>query len=202
MYGSPAPTTYGAPTPGPTTYGAPAPGGYGGPGTPQPYGGQTAPAPGTYGSAPGTYGTPYESGRPQGGTYGSGGGYGGGHDYDRPDPGQRQVEDDRPPVAPVQKRPRKGLTVALALVAAVVVAAVGVFVGTRLLNSKTDYSVGVCVQQNGAAAVVVDCTASGAYKIVSIEDSQDKCEDVQQPWLVVKDAAGNQSYRCLVPANQ
>jgi hypothetical protein len=99
-----------------------------------------------------------------------------------------------------QRKPRRGLIVALIVTAILVVVAVGGYVGISLKRGDTDYSVGKCVQQNGSKATVVDCSVDGAYRIVSTVDTEDGCTDAKQPSLAVTDPAGSTTYRCLVPA--
>jgi hypothetical protein len=93
-----------------------------------------------------------------------------------------------------------GLIVAVAIVAVLAVVSVSWFVVSSMKKGDTDFSVGKCVQQDGGSAVVVDCSTEGAFRIASTVDSEAACEDVHQPWLVVTDANGATSYRCLVPA--
>jgi hypothetical protein len=90
--------------------------------------------------------------------------------------------------------------VAVVIVAVLAVAGVSAYVGISMQKGDTDFSVGKCVQQDGSSATVVDCSTPGAYRIDSTVDSEAGCQDVHQPWLVVTDANGATSYRCLVPA--
>ena len=102
-------------------------------------------------------------------------------------------------VAP-QRRPRRGLIIALIVTAILVVVAVGAYVGISLKRGATDYSVGKCVQQSGTQPTVVDCSVEGAYRIVSTVNSENECPDPKQPWLAVNEPAGSTTYRCLAPA--
>jgi hypothetical protein len=205
--------------PPPSGYGAPpAPPAYGPPPAPPTYG--QPPAPGSYGSAPGGYGGPPSSfGPPQAppsygqppaggafdaprGGYGSapspnyGGGYSPppsdfGGDYEAP-----------PPPLPQQRKPRRGLIVALIVIVVLAVSGVGAFIAISLkTKGGTQYEVGQCVLPQGGDAVVVDCSTAGAYRVVSSVSSQDQCTDASQPYLQVPNATGGSSYRCLASAN-
>ena len=206
MPGPSAPSTYGSGqtygSAAPTTYGA-APGGSYGSAAPS----YAPPPPGQFGqgSGGGQYDAP---GGPSGGTYGSGGGYGGSGSsygsapagsYGSSSGGDSNRDGDRPIVTP-QRKPRRGLIIALIVTAILVVVAVGGYVGISLKRGDTDYSVGKCVQQNGSKATVVDCSVNGAYRIVSTVDNEDGCTDAKQPSLAVTDPSGSTTYRCLAPA--
>ena len=69
-------------------------------------------------------------------------------------------------VAP-QRKPRRGLIIALIVTAVLVVVAVGGYVGISLKRGDTDYSVGKCVQQSGTKATVVDCSVEGSTPFTS-----------------------------------
>jgi len=67
------------------------------------------------------------------------------------------------------------------------------------MKGGPEYTVDKCVQREGDSAALADCSVEGAYRIVSVVDSQTQCEDARQPWLEVTEANGSKSYRCLVP---
>jgi hypothetical protein len=182
MFGQPPASPAGgaaAPPPG-TTYGAPPGQGYGS--APAGY----APAPQAYpadrgSAAPATYGQ---------GVYGSSAG----------DTG-RGSEPEWPGQAP-ERKPKRGLIIALILTAVLVVVGVGAYVGWSMKNSGSEFVEGACVQQRGGDAAIVDCSVGGAYKIDSIVDTEGGCADANQPSLVLTPRGGGATrYGCLVPAS-
>lgn len=199
--GQSMPTTYGA---APQTFAAPS-GVYGGqpqPGQPQPgqpYGQQPG-----FGQAP----PPVGQNAPMGQTYGQSA-YAPppqqqqqqqqperGRDKMVPTGGWPYVEQENVPPAP---KSRKGLTIFLAVLAVLVVVGVGGYVGLRLATRSDVYTVNACVRQDGTEASVVDCGASGAYKITQIVDDESQCPDATQPSLLLSD--GDKSrVACLGPA--
>jgi hypothetical protein len=176
---NPAGGSAGGPPPG-TTYGAPAGQGYGS--APAGY----APPPQGYaperGSAPAAqYGQ---------GVYGSAAG----------DTG-RGSEPEWPGQTP-ERKPKRGLIIALIVTAVLVVVGVGAYVGWSMKNSSSEFVEGACVQQRGGDAAIVDCSVSGAYKIDSIVDTEGGCPDAGQPSLVLTPRGGGATrYGCLVPAS-
>jgi len=91
--------------------------------------------------------------------------------------------------------------VVLSIVVALVVIGGGAYIGLSYIKSGPEYAVDKCVQREGNTATLVDCSVDGAYKIVSVVDSQTECADARQPWLEVSESNGSTTYRCLVPAN-
>ena len=90
---------------------------------------------------------------------------------------------------------------ALAIVAVLVVVSVGWFVTVKLKTGATDFTVGKCVQRQGNSATVVDCSTSGAFKIVSTANSEQDCQTAGAvAWLSVTEN-GATTFRCLAPAN-
>jgi hypothetical protein len=99
-----------------------------------------------------------------------------------------------------ERKSRKGLIIALIVVAVVIVVGVGGFVGWSLTTRGSEFVVGACVKQAGTDAVVVDCSTSGAFRITSIEDTEGTCPDANQPTVVLTGPIGNRRYACLAPA--
>jgi hypothetical protein len=60
-------------------------------------------------------------------------------------------------------------------------------------------NVGECVRQNGAGAVTAACTDQGAFQVASIADSQDKCGDPTQPYVIDPTSDGRNRVLCLKP---
>jgi hypothetical protein len=60
-------------------------------------------------------------------------------------------------------------------------------------------SVGDCVRQNGEEATTAACTDQGAFQVASIADSQDKCADPKQPYVVDPTGDGRNRVLCLKP---
>jgi hypothetical protein len=88
----------------------------------------------------------------------------------------------------------------LAIVAVLVVAGVGAYVGLSTKKGPS-YDVGLCVVQRGTEAELVGCNTDGAYQIVSTVSSQNECADAEQPWLEITESTGAKTFRCLAPAN-
>jgi hypothetical protein len=117
------------------------------------------------------------------------------------DQGRPAEPDWSPPSVAPERKPRRGLIIALIVTAVVVVVAVGAYVGWSMKNGTSAFTIGACVQQQGTDAAVVDCSTSGAYEIKSIVDVENGCPDANQPSLVLTDAnGGHKQYACLAPA--
>jgi hypothetical protein len=97
------------------------------------------------------------------------------------------------------RKSRKGLTIALIVIAILAVAGVGSYVGLKLATRADVYVVGACVRQDGTEAAIVECGASGAYKITQLVDNESQCPDATQPSLLVT-AGGKTQVACLGPA--
>lgn len=192
----PAPPSYGPPSqqsylPPGGVYGQQAgPGQYGGPPMGAPPGSMGPPA-GGYGPGPGE--------RPGMTPMGQGGyqpAYGQAPQHEGvPTGGWPYVESP-----PTTRKSRKGLIIALIIVAVVLVVGVGGYVGWSLTSRGSDYVEGACVKQAGGDAVIVDCATAGAYRITSIEDNEGGCPDPNQPTVVLTGPVGNRRYACLAPA--
>jgi hypothetical protein len=103
--------------------------------------------------------------------------------------------------APSGRKPRRGLIIVLITVAVLAVAGAGAYIGLSLKKSDPDYAVDRCVVQQGTNATLVDCSVDGAYRIISVVDSDTECQDARQPWLEVTESTGAKTYRCLAPVN-
>jgi collagen type III alpha len=66
-------------------------------------------------------------------------------------------------------------------------------------NAGLQVSVGDCVKKDGEAATTAACTDEGAFQVASIADSQDKCADPQQPYVVDPTSDGRTRVLCLKP---
>jgi hypothetical protein len=101
---------------------------------------------------------------------------------------------------PEERKSRKGLIIALIVVAIVLVVAIGGYVGWSLTTRGSEFVEGACVKQSGNDAVVVDCSTTGAYRITKIADNEADCTDANQPTVVLTGPIGNRRYACLAPA--
>lgn len=193
QYGSPSATYGSAPTG--TGYGQ------GGPSQPGPYGMGQGPGYGGPGSGQGP-GTGQNQGMGQG-SYGQPA-YGQPAPQEPAGPGKGVPTGgwpyaDKAEAAP--RKSRKGLIIGLIVAAVLVVVAVGAYVGWRLTNQSSAFTVGACVKEDGGRGVVVDCSTSGAFRITSIEDSASACPDPNQPSLLLTGGVGgSRKYACLAPA--
>jgi hypothetical protein len=171
---------------------------------------QSAPQGGTYGAtqgqggygsaSPGYASTPpsYPSERgpaPGGATYGQG-------VYGQPSPGEPGRSNDSDwSSPPVERKPKRGLIIALIVTAVLVVVGVGAYVGWSMKNGDADFAVGTCVQQRGSDAAIVDCSTPDAYKITSIVDVENGCPEPNRPSLVLtRPGSSAKQYACLAPA--
>jgi len=81
------------------------------------------------------------------------------------------------------------------------VVGVGGYVGWSLTNRGATFAVGDCVKEDGGNAVATECSATGAYRITSIVDTENTCPDAKQPSLVLTERVGGaRRYACLAPA--
>jgi hypothetical protein len=106
------------------------------------------------------------------------------------------------PAAPPSARPaksKKGLFIILAIVVGVVLLAGAATIGYIVMSGGDDYPVGSCVRQDGSRPTVVDCSESGAFKVVSTVGSVDQCPDPAQPAIVLKDLGKSDKFVCLQP---
>jgi hypothetical protein len=104
-----------------------------------------------------------------------------------------------PPPAPPAKS-RKGLFIALAVLIGLVLLGGAAAIGYLVMNGSDDFAVGTCVRQDGSGASVVECSESGAFKVVSRVQSVDLCPDPAQPAIVLKSLGKSDEVICLQPA--
>jgi hypothetical protein len=107
------------------------------------------------------------------------------------------------PAAPPPAKPaksRKGLFILVGSIVGVLLLVGAGAIGFLVWSGGNDYPVGSCVRQNGSSAVAVDCSESGAFKVVSKVQSVDLCPDPAQPALVVKELGKSDQVVCLQPA--
>jgi collagen type III alpha len=67
-------------------------------------------------------------------------------------------------------------------------------------NAGLKVSVGDCVKREGEEATTAACADAGAYQVASIADTQDKCADPGQPYVVDPTSDGRTRVLCLKPA--
>jgi len=170
--------------------------------------------------AQGQYGAPHQGqgqgggmgqgGMGQGGSMGQGGGYpppgypmgqdpgrgGRGGEKMAPTGGWPYVEQPPEP----RRKSKRWLLVSLIVVAAVILIGGAGAIGYTLLARPSAYKVGACVKQQGDGAVVVDCGTSGAFQIVSLVDSEDRCPDPTQPSVELTGGGRARQVACLKPA--
>jgi len=143
--------------------------------------GQGGYAPGGYPSAPG------ESGRPEGPGGGRSGEPTGGWPYLQQAP------------APAKPRRRWLLITVIAVIGLLLIGGAGA-IGYEVTHRGDKFKVGACVQQDGEGARVVACSTQGAYQIVSIVDSSDKCPNADQPSVLLSGGGKPNQVACLKPA--
>jgi hypothetical protein len=108
------------------------------------------------------------------------------------------------PAAPPPAKPaksKKGLFITLAVVFGVILLGGAFAIGFMVLKGGDDFTVGTCVRQDGSGATVVDCSESGAFKVVSRVQSVDLCPDPAQPAIVLKSIGKADEVVCLQPAS-
>ncbi len=66
-------------------------------------------------------------------------------------------------------------------------------------NGGFSVSAGDCVKRNGTEAVKATCGDPGAYQVVSVADTKDKCADPDQPYVVNPTKNGKTQVLCLKP---
>lgn len=88
----------------------------------------------------------------------------------------------------------------LIAVGAVVLLAVVGLIAFMWPNSPSEqqFTVGSCVRESNQVATPVECTAAGAYKIVSQVQRKEQCEDQTQPHVEL--GSGKNRVLCLTPA--
>lgn len=93
-----------------------------------------------------------------------------------------------------------GLAVSVLLV---VLIGVGLAVKAMLDdNTSSRFAVGSCVRRSGSRAEAVDCSAAGAFRVVSREERREDCADQSMPFVQIRDDDGNREVLCLQPVNQ
>jgi hypothetical protein len=121
--------------------------------------------------------------------------------YGQPAPGQpipRQPGGEAEQPVPQIRNGRVLLAVLCAAVLLLVVPLGIVWLATR--SSAPSFDVGSCVSKSGSEAVAADCSADGAFTVVSKVDNQSKCTNPPgQPYVVVADG-GRENVLCLRPA--
>jgi hypothetical protein len=123
-------------------------------------------------------------------------GRGGAGDKMVPTGGWPYVEQPPPP----PRKSRRWLLISLIILAAVIVIGGAGAIGYTLLARPSSYKVGACVKQQGDGAVVVDCGTAGAFQIVSLVDSEDRCPDPTQPSVELTGGGRARQVACLKPA--
>ncbi len=98
------------------------------------------------------------------------------------------------------KKSRRGVTIAVIIVAVLVVVGVGGYVGLKLATKGNQFVVGACVKQDGANATVVDCSTPGSFVITDVVPSGQSCPDVGLPSVTLTDSNNNTTYACLKPS--
>ena len=72
-----------------------------------------------------------------------------------------------------------------------------------LISGDSDHSfkvsAGECVKQDGEEAVKVSCSDAGAFEVVSIADTKEKCADPSQPYVINPTSDGRSQVLCLKP---
>jgi hypothetical protein len=66
-------------------------------------------------------------------------------------------------------------------------------------NGGFSVSAGDCVKRNGTEAVKATCGDPGAYQVVSVADTKDKCADPNQPYVLNPTKDGKTQVLCLKP---
>ncbi len=101
---------------------------------------------------------------------------------------------------PQAKPRRRGLIITFSAIIVVMLLGGASFMAWRFLNQSGSFAVGSCVTQDGGGAKTVDCTTTGAYRIVGIVADEAGCADPSQPSLVLPDGLSGKKYACLAPA--
>jgi hypothetical protein len=103
---------------------------------------------------------------------------------------------------PKERNLRVFVLVVIAAALLVIVPLGAVWVFTRGSDAAFSPEVGSCVRQSGAdGAVKAECDDPGAFKVVSKEDSPDKCADKAQPHIKLASDGGKEQVLCLEPAS-
>jgi hypothetical protein len=68
-------------------------------------------------------------------------------------------------------------------------------------GSGFSVSAGDCVKQSGNEAVKANCGDPGAFQVVSIADTKDKCGDPAQPYVLNPTEDGKTQVLCLKPSS-
>jgi hypothetical protein len=166
------------------------------------------PPPGTYGTpaggppTPGVYGTP--AGGPPAASSSS---YSGSYSpppYAGPDQSNfaNLRYDDGPTSAPPAKS-KRGLIIGVVIATVVVLTLAGAGVTWFLSNnggSANDFAVNSCVKKSDTKAVSVSCSTDDAYQIVSKVETVDRCQDKNQPFVVLQETGKPDQVLCLKPA--
>jgi hypothetical protein len=192
--------TYGSPTQPiyqpPERYADPNPGQFGDPRTSQ-FGG----APGAGGfdeQRTSQFGSPFPE--PGAGSFGEQRtGQFGGDPYPPEPPSSRfsSLRYDEPETPATPPKSRRGLIigVAIASVAVLVLAALGVT--WAMSGGSNDFAVDSCVKKSGKNAVETACSGPDVYKIVSRVDSETKCPDQSQPHVTLLENGKPDQVLCL-----
>ena len=91
-----------------------------------------------------------------------------------------------------------GLLIAVGVVVLLAVIGLTAYMWPRT-NGGPQFAVNSCVKQIDNTAEAVDCTAAGAYRVVSRVDNRDLCPDAKQPYVELSE--GDNPILCLAPAN-
>jgi hypothetical protein len=91
-----------------------------------------------------------------------------------------------------------GLLIAVGVVVLLAVIGLTAYMWPRT-SGGPEFAVNSCVKQVDNTAEAVDCTAAGAFTIVSRVDNKDLCPDAKQPYVELSE--GDNPILCLAPAN-
>jgi hypothetical protein len=90
-----------------------------------------------------------------------------------------------------------GLLIAVGGVVLVAVVGLVAFLWPKSGNGP-QFPVNSCVRQSAGAAIAADCSAAGAFTVVSQVERRDQCPDPAQPYVEL--GAGTARILCLAPA--
>jgi len=119
-------------------------------------------------------------------------------------PTMGQLDAAAAPYGAPPKKSRRGLIILLVVAAVLIVlAGAGAIITLTIdANSGSSFAVSSCVKQDGQSAKKVPCSDPNAFVITNKVDSQDRCPDANQPFIVLERSGAKDEILCLRPANQ